>query len=80
MVLSFLAAGRGVGSVTSGPLSNLLLGPKPWKGEAGWAYGTGYGLLIVFTGVTAVLGGVSWLMRKHVEERAMASLERFMGD
>lgn len=80
MVLSFLAAGRGVGSVTSGPLSNLLLGPKPWKGEASWAYGTGYGLLIVFTGVTAVLGGVSWLMRKHVEERAMASLERFMGD
>ncbi|KAG5925388.1 hypothetical protein E4U42_004340 [Claviceps africana] len=58
MVMSVLAAGRGVGSVLSGPLSQALTEHAPWKGEAAAAYGSGFGPLIVFTGVTAALSGI----------------------
>ncbi|KAG5985991.1 hypothetical protein E4U43_005753 [Claviceps pusilla] len=58
MVVAVLAAGRGVGSVLSGPLSQALTEPMAWKGEALAAYGSGYGPLIVFTGVTAALSGI----------------------
>ena len=64
MVFGFLAAGRGIGAVASGPLSEALLQMQVWKGEAEFGYGTGYGLLIVFTGTTAVAGCGSWLSRK----------------
>lgn len=64
LVFGLLSAGRGVGSVLSGPLSEALLRDKPWAGEAGLGYGTGYGGLIVFTGVSATLGGVSWIGRR----------------
>ncbi|KAF2278820.1 MFS general substrate transporter [Westerdykella ornata] len=55
MVFACLAAGKGVGNVCSGPLSEALLHAGNWK--AGMAYGSGYGPLIVFTGTTALLGG-----------------------
>ncbi|KHN94997.1 MFS monocarboxylate transporter [Metarhizium album ARSEF 1941] len=58
MVMAVLAAGRGIGSVLSGPLSQALVDHTLWKGEAYAAYGTGYGPLIVFTGVTAAAAGV----------------------
>ncbi|KAI4190420.1 MAG: hypothetical protein L6R41_000800 [Letrouitia leprolyta] len=64
MVFGFLAAGRGIGAVASGPLSEALLHMQTWKGEAKLGYGTGYGLLIVFTGVTAIAGGASWFARR----------------
>ena len=65
IMFGFLAAGRGIGAVASGPLSEALLtAGKEWKGEAGWAYGTGYGSLIVFTGCTAAVGGVSFVARR----------------
>ena len=48
----------------SGPLSEALLKNKPWIGEGELGYGTGYGGLIVFTGVSATLGGVSWIGRR----------------
>jgi MFS family permease len=64
LVLGLLAAGRGVGSVVSGPLSEVLLSEKPWVGEAFAGYGSGYGGLIVFTGVSAMLSGVSWIGRR----------------
>lgn len=64
MVFGFLAAGRGIGAVASGPLSEALLHMQTWKGEAKLGYGTGYGLLIIFTGVTAVAGGASWVARR----------------
>lgn len=60
MVFSLLAAGRGVGAVVSGPLSEALL-----KGRAAPSAGAAIGLsgpfapLIVWTGVTAVLGGLA---------------------
>ncbi|KAL8654926.1 MAG: hypothetical protein Q9210_001201 [Variospora velana] len=55
LVFGLFAAGRGIGCIASGPLTTALLkGGQNW--DAGAAYGMGYGLLIVFTGVTALLG------------------------
>ena len=64
LVLGWLAAGRGIGSVLSGPLSEALLSERPWVGDALSGYGTGYGALIVFTGISAMLGGTSWVGRR----------------
>lgn len=64
MVFAWLAAGRGVGNVISGPLSEGLLDGLPWLGQASGGYGSGYGGLIVFTGVTAVLGGGSYIWKR----------------
>jgi MFS family permease len=63
IVFAFLAAGRGIGNVASGPLSERLVQGFPWRDAAGWAYGSGYGTLIVFTGVSAFLGGLSVVAR-----------------
>lgn len=64
MVIGLLAAGRGIGSVICGPLSEALIRTRPWEGQAGFGYGTGFGPLIVFTGVSAFLGGVSFGARR----------------
>ncbi|KAL8908090.1 MAG: hypothetical protein Q9171_005584 [Xanthocarpia ochracea] len=64
MIFGFLAAGRGIGALSSGPLSEALLHLQAWKGEAKLGYGTGYGLLIVFTGITAAAGGTSFIARR----------------
>lgn len=64
MIFGLLAAGRGIGSVLSGPLSEALLQGKPWAGDASLGYRTGYGGLIVFTGFSAALGSVSWVGRR----------------
>ncbi|KAA8650801.1 hypothetical protein EYZ11_007826 [Aspergillus tanneri] len=61
LVFGFLCAGRGIGNVVSGPLSEALMKVN-WRGVGG-AYGSGYGGLVVFTGVSAFLGGVSVLGR-----------------
>ncbi|KAF2019335.1 MFS general substrate transporter [Aaosphaeria arxii CBS 175.79] len=62
MIFACLSAGKGVGNLASGPLSEILLRYGPWK--AGMAYGSNYGALIVFTGVTSVLGGWSIAARR----------------
>lgn len=64
MVCSFLAAGRGVGNVVSGPLSEALITGFPWKGDAMAGFGSGYGPLIAFTGVTALASGGSYIFRR----------------
>ncbi len=64
LIFGVLAAGRGIGSVVSGPLSEALLSERPWVGDAVLGYGTGYGALIVFTGVSAMLGVMSWVGRR----------------
>ncbi|OIW33210.1 MFS general substrate transporter [Coniochaeta ligniaria NRRL 30616] len=64
MVFAFLAAGRGVGNVASGPLSEVLVKGLPWQGKAAAGYGSGFGTLIVFTGVTALVGGGSFLWKR----------------
>ena len=64
LVFACLAAGRGLGNVVSGPLSEVLVRGEKWKGNVGMGYGTGFGPLIVFTGVTAMLAGASVLGRR----------------
>jgi len=64
MVFAFLAAGRGVGNVASGPLSEVMVRGLPWQGKAAAGYGSGFGTLIVFTGVTALVGGGSFLWKR----------------
>ncbi|KAL7947776.1 major facilitator superfamily domain-containing protein [Trichoderma barbatum] len=63
MVFGYLAAGRGIGNVVSGPLSEAIKGIS-WQGQAAGAYGSGYGPLIAFTGATAVIGGTSFLWKR----------------
>lgn len=60
--IALLAAGKGIGAVISGPLSTKLL-ELGWHGHAKFAYGTSYGVLVVFTGVSAVLGGTACIGR-----------------
>jgi len=63
MMLGVTSAGRGIGSVLSGPLSEALLRGGSWKG-AGKGYGSGFGELIVFTGITAAVGGMSFFGKR----------------
>jgi MFS family permease len=62
MVISLLCVSKGVGSVVSGPISERLLQIQPFE-DTGFAYGTRYGVVILFTGISATLGGVSCLAR-----------------
>ena len=55
MIFACLSAGKGIGNLCSGPLSEALLHAGNWS--AGRAYGSPYGALITFTGVTALLSG-----------------------
>lgn len=65
VVFGLLAAGRGIGAVVSGPLSeSLLKGSHFLKDGAHSTYTSEYGPLIVFSGCTAVVGGLSWFVRK----------------
>ena len=64
MIFAFLEFGRGVGNVCSGPISELLVRRRPWVSEAAMVYGSGYGPLITFTGISALLGGLSFLIRR----------------
>ncbi|KAK4234499.1 major facilitator superfamily domain-containing protein [Achaetomium macrosporum] len=64
LVFGWLCAGRGIGNVVSGPLSDLLIHRRPWLGQAMGGYGSGYGSLIVYTGVSAVVGGSAFVWRR----------------
>ncbi|KAK6863944.1 hypothetical protein PG995_000472 [Apiospora arundinis] len=64
MVFGWLCVGRGVGNVISGPLSESLLQGMPWKGLASAGYGSGYGSLIVYTGITGLLSGTSFIWKR----------------
>ncbi|CAG8207252.1 unnamed protein product [Penicillium salamii] len=66
LLLGILTASRGVGSIVCGPISAALIDTKwPWAGSpAGMGYGTNFGGLIVFTGVTASFGALGFAGRK----------------
>lgn len=64
MVIAVFSAGKGIGSVISGPLSATLLSANAWKSDAAFAFASGYGSLIVFTGVTAAFSGLPWCGRQ----------------
>ena len=59
LVFGVFLAGRGVGNLASGPLSEALLAGRPWYKNVALGYGTGYGELIAFVGATALLSGMS---------------------
>jgi MFS family permease len=61
MVQGHLCVGRGFGNIMSGPLSNRLIKGMPWQGKAPAGHGSGFGVLILFTGVTALLSGTNFL-------------------
>jgi MFS family permease len=62
LVMGLLLGGRGVGFVVSGPVSAGLL-KGAWSAAGRWGYETEYGLVIVVTGVTALLGGWGWMWK-----------------
>lgn len=64
MVFCLLAAGRGIGNIVAGPLSQVMYHSMPWKGELGAAYGSGFGSLIIFTGITSFGSGICFLGRR----------------
>lgn len=57
-VMGLLAAGRGVGSIACGPISEALIqGKWAWaEKSSAMGYGTKFGTLIIFTGITALVG------------------------
>lgn len=62
MVWACMSAGKGVGNLCSGPLSEVLRHAGNWS--VGMAYGSGYGALITFTGVTALLSGWGYAAKR----------------
>ncbi|KAF2035087.1 MFS general substrate transporter [Setomelanomma holmii] len=62
MVWACLSAGKGVGNLCSGPLSEALLHAGNWSADM--TYGSGYGALIVFTGVTALASGWGYAAKR----------------
>jgi hypothetical protein len=61
-LMGIFAAGRGIGAVCSGPVSEVLLGVmkgKGFGGGEGYGYGGKFGVLIVFTGVSTFCGVVA---------------------
>jgi MFS family permease len=64
MVHGHLCVGRGVGNIVSGPLSDSLIRGMPWQGQVLGGYGSGFGVLILYTGLTGLLSGANFLLRK----------------
>jgi MFS family permease len=64
VIFPFMELGRGIGNIASGPLSEALLRADNWSGHAWGTYGSGYGALVVCTGVTALVGGISVVARQ----------------
>ncbi|KAH8195106.1 hypothetical protein TruAng_010726 [Truncatella angustata] len=65
MVFGWLCVGRGIGNVISGPLSGSLLSAgSAWAGHVSAGFGSGYGGLIVYTGMTALVGGSSFIWKR----------------
>jgi MFS family permease len=58
IVFSVIAFGRGIGNVVSGPFSEALLRTDPLKDSLVGGYGSGYGLVILCTGLSALLSGI----------------------
>jgi hypothetical protein len=64
-MIGLLSAGRGLGNVVCGPISEILLkGGRGSVERKELAYGSSYRLLVIFTGTTAVLAVTPWVTRK----------------
>ncbi|ESZ90147.1 putative MFS monocarboxylate transporter [Sclerotinia borealis F-4128] len=69
VLMGLFSAGRGVGSVACGPVTEWLVGLGGLDGVKG-GYGTEYGMVIVFTGVSATCGLIGIGARFWKMERA----------
>ncbi|MCJ1462065.1 hypothetical protein MMC07_000665 [Pseudocyphellaria aurata] len=58
VIIGTMAAGRGIGCVISGPVSESLLRSKRWLGASPGVYRSEYGNLILFTGLALLLGSI----------------------
>lgn len=63
-IIGLLGFGRGIGNVICGPLAESLLNGETLNNKASFAYGSEYGPLIIFTGVTATLALTPWFARQ----------------
>lgn len=54
LIMGAMASGRGIGCLSSGPISEALIALPPLHGRGVW--GTKYAKLIIFVGVTMLLG------------------------
>lgn len=61
LIFSLFCVGRGIGNIVSGPLSEALVDGMPWKGDTVGGYGSGYGGLIVFCGLSSLVSGMNAL-------------------
>lgn len=59
LIFPFMETGRGIGNVVSGPLSEALLKADSWQYRAWGTYGSGYGVVVLWTGITALVGGIA---------------------
>lgn len=64
MIIALFTCEKGIGSVISGPLSGALVMSDSWRNQVGFAYGSGYGYLIIFSGFTASFAGIGWLGKR----------------
>ncbi|KAF7925009.1 uncharacterized protein EAE98_007097 [Botrytis deweyae] len=69
VLMGLFSAGRGVGSVACGPVTEWLV-QYGGLGSLGGGYGTDYGAVIVFTGVSAACGLIGVAARFWKVERA----------
>ncbi|TGO36680.1 hypothetical protein BHYA_0117g00030 [Botrytis hyacinthi] len=69
VLMGLFSAGRGVGSVACGPVTEWLVQHGGF-GSLGGGYGTEYGAVIVFTGVSAACGLIGVVARFWKIERA----------
>lgn len=64
LIFGMFLAGRGVGNLASGPLSEALLAGTSSPDDVRLGFKTSYGKLIVFVGATALLSGLSFVCRR----------------
>ncbi|OAG07286.1 MFS monocarboxylate transporter [Paraphaeosphaeria sporulosa] len=64
MIVALFTAGKGIASVISGPVSGALVEADTWKGQVGFAYGSGYGYMIIFSGITASFASIGWIGKR----------------
>jgi MFS family permease len=69
MVFAFLAAGRGLGNIISGPVSTYLILETHGREEPlSFGYDSNFMPMIVFTGVSALLGGIGIIYRERIRQ------------
>jgi MFS family permease len=64
MTYGLLCVGRGLGSLIAGPLSEGLLKGMTLQGQAFASYGSGYGVLIIYTGLAAIVSSSTFFLEK----------------